>query len=325
MINFRKSAPISLMNLIFLGIMLGYPAGLYSQSVLGDDPVDVDIMHPSIGATFSTEPARNFRDLEGSYSVRSMGAHLALPLAETVQGEKLDRSYSVLLLRAAAAAILPEISILGRQHRLYTSSIGLTYGMVTSSRSMYTFTLHGGIAEDEITVQNSRVRVTGSGLASNRLSDQVTLHYGLAYTYTFEQGRLLPLLGLRWRFAEDWDLRTILPFSLRFNYRSSNTLRFGFGANVHGNRFRFSDSELSAGETDVLNLRMIEIQMSMNIDWKLKNDILAKIEAGVTAARKIYIATDNHTLFSSNVKPSPFLVLTLRFSLGGNQYPFEEI
>ncbi|GEM_PF-2123659 len=323
MINFRMSQRRSVWALVFLGIMLGYPTGLYSQSVLGDDPVEIDVFRPSIGATFSTQPSRSFRDLQGSYGVRSWGANITLPFYETVQGENLDRSSSVFLFRAAASTILPEITFLNQQHRLYTSSLGLTYGVFTSSRSMYTFTLNGGIAEDEVTIHNLHARVTGSGLASSRLSDQVALIYGLAYTYTFEQGRFLPLLGLCWHFAPDWNLRTIFPLSLRFNYRSSNTVRLGFGINVHGNRFRFSDSQLSGGESDLLNLRLTEIQMSMNVDWKLKNDITAKIEAGITAARKLYIAADNRTLISSSVKPSPFLVMTLRFNLGENRYPFE--
>jgi hypothetical protein len=310
--------------LILFAFLLANPSGLYSQSLLGDDPVEVDVFHPSIGATFSAQPACNFRDLQGSYGVRSMGAHVTLPLYETVQGEKTDRSYSVILLRAAASTILPEISFLDRQHTLYTSSVGLTYGILTSSRTVYTFTLNGGIAEDNETIPNSRVRVTGSGLISSRVLDQMSLLYGLAYTYTFEKGRFLPLLGLRWHFAEDWNLRAVLPMSLRFNYRYTNDVKFGVGVNVHGNRFRFSDDQLAGGETGVLNLRLTEIQMSVNVDWKLKNDISAKIEAGITAARKLYIAMDDRTLLSSSVKPSPSILMALRFTLGENKFSGEE-
>jgi hypothetical protein len=297
---------------------------LLGQTMLGDDQVKVGILRSSIGASFSMQPTRSLRDFQGSYSYRSAGAEVTLPVYETRKGETDDKEHSIVLLRANASIIDPEITVLAQQHKLVASSIGLTYGTFTSSRMDYALALNAGIAEDEVTIHEAHVRFTGFGLSTSHINDNSILIYGLAYTYTFDRGRLFPLLGLRWRFAPDWDFHVLLPLSIQMKYRYTNDVAFGMDINVHGNRFRFSDEQFSDGRSEVLNLRMTELQFGVNVNWKLKKEMLLQIETGITTARKVYITSSSGDLFSSGVKPSPFLTMKLRFILSESAFQFED-
>jgi hypothetical protein len=156
------------------------------------------------------------------------------------------------------------------------------------------------------------------------MNENTLLIYGLAYTYTFDRGRLFPVLGVRLRFAEDWALHVMLPFTVHVRYRYTRDVSFGLGIDVHGNRFRFSDEQLSGGQSEVLNLRLTEIQFGAVINWKLKKDFLVNIETGIATARKIYISSANGDLFSSGIKPSAFIGMKVRFILGEHGLPFED-
>jgi hypothetical protein len=109
---------------------------------------------------------------------------------------------------------------------------------------------------------------------------------------------------------------------MKYRYRSDVT--FGLGVDVHGNRFRFFDEQLSSRRSDVLNLRMTELQFGVNVSWKLKKKMLLTIETGITTARNVYITSSYGDLFSSGVKPSPFLTMKLRFILSESAFQFED-
>ena len=155
------------------------------------------------------------------------------------------------------------------------------------------------------------------------MDENTILIYGLAYTYTFDRGRLLPLLGLRWLFAADWDVQLLLPFSIQVKYRYTSDVTVGSGVYIHGNQFRFSDDQLSGGQSEVMNLRLTEVQIGADVNWKLKKNLLLTFETGITTASHVDITASNGNLFSSGVKPSPFLTMKLRFILSESAAPFE--
>ena len=168
-------------------IIIFWSDGLYSQTALGDNQVKVDILQSSIGGDYTLQPTRSFRDVLGTYSMQSAGVDMTLPVHETPVGETYDKGLSMILLRANASTIDPAISVLAQQHKLYASSVGLTYGTFTSSRNEYALTMNAGIAEDEVTIHDARARFTGFGLGTSHMDENTILIYGLAYTYTFDQ------------------------------------------------------------------------------------------------------------------------------------------
>ena len=83
---------------------------IYSQTALGDDQVKVDILQSSIGGGYTLQPTRSFRDVLGTYSMRSAGVDMTLPVYESPAGDTYDKELSMILLRANALTIDPAIS-----------------------------------------------------------------------------------------------------------------------------------------------------------------------------------------------------------------------
>jgi hypothetical protein len=305
-------------------LLITYGGYLHAQSLQGDEPVEVELFHPRIGGVYTVQPERSFRDQAGSYGMRSGRAFVDVPLFERVSGVDLARDYSVLLLQASASASYPEFSIMNRQHKLYGSALGLTYGILTSDRSLYAMTLSASIAEDEVTISNSQARIFGLVIGSSKLTNDCSLIYGLGYTYLFDQDRLLPIAGVQWRIAPQWFLRAILPFAVRVNYHISSEWSSGLGMTVAGSRFRYSGDQWNLGANDEVSLRLSEIQLGVNVNWKPRQDMLLKSTVGMVVARRLDVLNGANELFTARVQPSPSLSISLQFILWKQPFTSDE-
>jgi hypothetical protein len=137
----------------------------------------------------------------------------------------------------------------------------------------YALSESAGFAEDDVTIHDARGRIAGFGFGTSLMNETTLLMCGPAYTYTLDRGRLFPVLGLRWRFEDDGVLHVMPPFIIHFRYRYTRDVTFGFGIDIHGNRFWFSDEQVSGGRSEVVTLQLTEVQVAADVNWKLMKDV----------------------------------------------------
>ena len=289
-----------------------------AQTMLGTESIEVEMLRPSVGFSFSFEPRRNFRDVIGSYSLQSNSMDAMIPIIEQWGQDSKGPSMYTLLVRGAAASIRPDVSMLNRQHQLYTSSLGLTFGMSTTSRSMYSLTASLGFAEDDKTVEDFHARFTGSFLATYPLDFSSTLLYGLNYSYNFDRELFLPMLGVRWNFSDRWVFNSLLPFFARVSYQEDRNISVGMALRLHGNRFRFSNEGVFGSEPETISLRVFETQIGIDANIRLHETLLLRAELGVMGGRRIGFAFGNDEFLSSCIQSSGYLTLGAKFLFGGN-------
>ena len=301
----------------FFLLIFAVPAGsLVAQFIPGDEQHDIDFLRPRIFAGYTTTSTRSFEDIAGTYKMTSFSLGATVPFYDDVvrSDEGTDARFAIASGRFSS--LLPQISFLATRHTLYAATLGASAGLFTNSKNLYMLTLNAGIAEDDNTIQNPQLRLTGSGLGTERFGDSFRLLFGLSYSYTFDRGLLLPILGADWKFAEEWRLRLLLPFLFEVQFEDMSSLQFGFLVRANGNRFRFEDDNYSAGSSNAEYLRISQLQAAFRVSLRIVDNLWVYGEAGVLRNRNLGIWAGENNLVSSRIENSGYSSMILRYTIG---------
>lgn len=286
-----------------------------SQSMLGGDTGVPEIMRPSIGAGFSFVPRSNFSDGLNTFKLttRYMGA--AIPIYERIVPEGPDKGFVGILMHGSASVIVPQISFSAEQHRLTAVTLGMTATFLTSERNMYVLTLNGGFAEDRINLTETEFRLSGSGIGTWRAIEGTTILFGASYSYNFDRGVLLPILGVRGRIGEGWSYSVLFPVVLRVRYRYDREWIFAWVIRPSGNRFHASNEGMFPNAPETVDMRIFQIQAGMEAQYRVYRHVVVQGELGVLGGRRLIWSSEDKNLKTASIAGSGYLTLGVRFFL----------
>lgn len=311
MILRRKVTP-HLLLLIFV-VSAG---SLFAQVIPGDEQHDVNFLRPQIFAGYSTTSTRNFEDIVGTYKMTSFSLGAMVPVYDDfIKGGESTKSRFVIA-SGRFSSLLPQVSFFSTRHNLYAATFGASAGLFTLSKNLYMFTLNAGFAEEDNTIRDPQLRLTGSGLGTQRFGDSFRLLFGLSYSYTFDRGLLLPVLGSDWKFTDEWRLRLLLPFFLEVQFEDMSSLQFGFVVRANGNRFRFEDDNYATGSANTEYLRISQLQAAFRVSMRVVDNLWIYGEAGVLRNRNFSIWAGESSLVSSRIENSGYSSMILRYTIG---------
>ena len=100
---------------------------------------------------------------------------------------------------------------------------------------------------------------------------------------------VLPAVGVRWKYADEWTLNFILP-NPRLEYELNEKLLLYFGATLEAGTFRVGDDFGSEHGLPVLDGEMVdflEIRIGPGCSWKLAPNLTLEAEAGLMPYRAL--------------------------------------
>lgn len=109
---------------------------------------------------------------------------------------------------------------------------------------------------------------------------------------------ILPIAGVTWRFAPNWDFTIGFPRA-GLNYAASPALKFGIGATVQGGSFHIAtDPRPPAAGTrlDDTALDYREIRVGLSVDYQFNDAISLSVEGGVITDQKFEYYQRGYTL-----------------------------
>ncbi len=209
-----------------------------------------------------------------------------------------------------------DISFLTRRHTVYRADVRPAAIWAVSDRDIFLVSIGAGFSEDQETIRNPRLRATALVLGNHRASETRSYQYGLAYSYVFGRGRLLPLAGFRWRPAPDWLVSAMVPFVISVRHGVSSGAAVGLLVAPHGNEVRFSNSGDFPGQPDTVHFRLRELKIGGEADLRIARSVLARLEAGALVARQLRFADGDNEFLKTSLRPAAYAQLTLRWSFG---------
>ncbi len=304
----------SILTFLILYVLWGSTAKSQIEST--DDHLGSDFLQPQISAGFSTAPVRNFQDIAGTFSVNSATVMAAVPIYRALGGVLDNSTTYFVLTRVEFSSVDEDISFLSSSNTIYKTRIGVTGGIATTHHHLYLLTLGGGFAEDHSIIDAPKFRGTGSLLGKYQLEDSFAFIYGLSYSYTFNRGLLLPLLGVHCALGSDMNLHMILPFSLDLDYHEAQELRFGFVIRANGDQIHVGQDSYVGHQTLPLYLKIAQIQIGFRVSYMLSNDLWLVGEAGALRNRNFAIGTTETNLVSSKIENSRYSTIIFKYDFG---------
>jgi hypothetical protein len=286
---------------------------ILAQGLATEDHLSLDFLRPQIVAGFSDVSARLFKNLDGTYDATSVTLEAAIPVYQDFSPPS-DRLTSYLLIaRGQFSAVKPEISFLTYSRSLYLSTVGLTGGIRTPSGHLYLLTLNAGAAEDDEAISHPRIRPTGSLLGKYQLKDSFSFIYGISYSYAFDRGLLLPMLGAHCVLGEDFEMHVVLPYSFELEYEEIQNLLFGLVVRANGNQVHINDDRNFPPQSLPLYLKSAQVQAAFSVSVGLGQHWWLCGEAGVARDRNLAIGTLDHNLVSSKIENAGYSSLIIKY------------
>jgi hypothetical protein len=281
-----------------------------------EDHLGPDFLQPQITAGYSAASARNLQDYEGTFGVNSVTLTAAVPLYRDLEGTSENPTIYFMLGRAQFSALDEDISFLSSSREIYKSRIGITGGIATAGHHLYLITIGGGFAEDRNTISSPRIRATGSLLGKYQLDNSFAFIYGLSYSYTFNRGLVLPLLGTHCSLGRNLSLHIVLPFSVSLDYEEAQELHFGFHIRANGDQIHIEQSAYFGAQSLPLFLKIAQVQSGFSVSFEFSRGIWLLGEAGMLRNRNFAIGPLDMNLISSKIDNSGYSTIVLRYDLG---------
>ena len=123
---------------------------------------------------------------------------------------------------------------------------------------------------------------------------------------------VIPAAGVRWKFADEWTLKAILP-EPRLEYQLNDQFGAYLGASFHAGTFRLSDSFGDDRGQPALNRAMLdyfEVRVGPGFYWRIKPEIELGASAGYMVYRR-FDFSDQDLVLSSD--PAPCVQITCQF------------
>jgi hypothetical protein len=303
-------------NHVLIAFSLFCSVTVEAQLEPADDHLGSDFLQPQIAAGYSAATVRNFQDNDGTFGVNSVTLTAAVPIYRSLQGTSENPTIYFMLGRGQFSTSDEDISFLSSSRAIYKSRIGITGGIATTDHHLYLVTIGGGFAEDRNTVGSPRIRATGSLLGKYQLDNSFAFIYGLSYSYTFNRGLVLPLLGTHCSLGRNLSLHIVLPFSVSLDYEEAQELHFGFHIRANGDQIHVEETAYFGTQSLPLFMKIAQVQSGFSVSFEFSRGIWLLGEAGMLRNRNFAIGTLDKNLISSKIDNSGYSTIVLRYDLG---------
>ena len=299
-----------LLCLLFFSVSLSL-----AQQVATDDHLSLEFLRSQITLGFSTASARSFLDVDGSYNSSTGFCSATIPLYGNLSDHTEGTLSYFILARGHFSYFRPAISFLSSSSSVYLAKVGLTGGIATTVRHVYLLTFNAGLAENGNKLSNARTRPTGSLIGKYQLDGSFAFVYGISYSYTFDRGLLLPVLGTHCTLVKDLQLHLVLPFSMELEYADVPSLHFGFVARANGNQIHVQENGNFGQLSSPLYLKVSQIQIAFSVSLEVAEKIWLYGEAGALRNRNLAIGPLDHNLVSSRIENSGYSSIVLKYAI----------
>jgi hypothetical protein len=140
---------------------------------------------------------------------------------------------------------------------------------------------------------------TGLFLANYARSRELVWSFGLRAD-PFADTAVIPIVGVNWRFAPDWEFTVGFP-RVGFGYEASPALKLGFGLSAQGGSFHVGRDprpvSIAVGpRLDDTRLDYREIRVGLSVDYKFSDVLSLAFEAGAITDQKFDYYEHGYTL-----------------------------
>lgn len=253
------------------------------------------VMRPTLLADFQAEVAHASR--EGLDRGDTPSGEVGVTSARFSVGARYQPDTTAYLVGIAAAT--HELDVTGALLPERVAELSVNLGLQRPYRGKWiaAFYARPGFYGDFEEVSDS-FNVPVLALAHYRRSADLTWSFGLNAN-ALSDNPVLPIVGVSWRFAPDWQFQLGFPQS-GLTRRLSDQLSLRTGVSFSGGSFRVTRNlgVPAPGIARLANTRLDfrEVRAGLGADWKLGRDAVLSVDLGAVSDRKFDYIDRNYRL-----------------------------
>lgn len=289
---------------------------IFNGTLFAQQEITLDLFRPQLGVAGQTVPNKGFDEISGEFGFQSLSLYGILPLGpSSIRTSGFIRLLQFLVF-AHATGLKPEITFIDSQHTFYSGDIALASLIVSNSKNIYWFSGGLGSAVDDQAIQDIAPRFWTLDFGTYRAGKSFMFIYGLTFAYTFGKGLFFPLLGMYWEPNYNWSVQTILPLSLKIDYRVNNSLTPFFLIGILGNNFQFSNNGEFENYPQLVSMKVVWSYLSLGLNYKVTSNFSLMARSGILGNRQFSLADGNTNFISSTIAPSGYLQIVVKYTFG---------
>jgi uncharacterized protein DUF6268 len=235
----------------------------------------------------------------------------------------LEYRSMVILANLNAGYALPFFTFIDTRHQLISGSAGGSVIYNSGNKNTWLAGANAGIAEDIETLNSYSLRFTGHFLFKHKVSGDFSYHAGFVYSFVYGRGLPLPILGCIIRTNDKSKLKITLPLSISYMIKTSEFNMLTLFVQPDGSAYQFatkSDTFFFGRNDEIVKFRSRNIKGGISYKIGTKERFHFTPEAGFMFKRNISFTegtfTTSESFSSSNVKPAPYVKVSLRILIG---------
>lgn len=252
-----------------LAVFLCFVLPVFSQT-----DIPGKVKNARFGFAVGSQAKRDYKnDKTGSYRYSMFNAGLLLPVYNKISEQKGLTGHGVFISPGLELG-KADISTLGQSRMLVNAGLSAGGYYLLNPRHLFLGTVRAMVNEDEFTINYYVLRYNLSLIYAWKTGRRFTLLSGLAYTYSFGDPYLVPVLGGKYQITPHSFIRAVLPLQVTYINKLSNKwtftcfMRSQGGLNRFENRRYFSDSSVM-----VMNLRRRAFGIGTGITHHTTNNL----------------------------------------------------
>ena len=267
----------------------------------------------TVGISVGRIPETDLTTRTGTFESRWFGISAAVPVSRSITLQNGEGSLQQFTLTGSLRRNTTEFSLLSGTRTISSGWFGGSWFTVGTSKE---FTLLSGSIgytgeSDPGGARTLRLRLLALGTL--RLSDPLMMMYGATYSALFGRDLLLPLLGIRWKIADDWSSSFLLPAALSVRYRAGSSVSFTLSVSAAGDRFQTANRGDFSGAANSLQWRTTGIRSLLKTQISLSDAFGLTVDLGSLSKRNISLYSGTDMILKEPLKASRYVSLGLRY------------
>ena len=286
----------------------------FSVSFLSSqETFDITPSSGTVGITFGRIPETDLMSRSGSYESRWFGINASVPLSRSISITESEGILQQFTLNGSLRRNTTEFSLLSGTRMISSGWLGGSWFIVTSSKELYLISGSIGYIGETDPGGTKTPRLRLLALGTLRLSDPLRMMYGATYSALLGRDLLLPLLGIRWKIADDWSSSLLLPASLSVRYRASSTVSISLSFSAAGEKIQTANRGDYPGATSSLQWRTAGVRSMLKTHITLSDAFSLTVDLGSISKRNVSLYSGTDLILKEQLMSSRYFSLGLRY------------
>ncbi len=274
----------------------------------------------TVGIAFGRIPETDLMSRSGSYESRWFGINASVPLSRSISITEGEGTLQQFTLNGSLRRNTTEFSLLSGTRMISSGWLGGSWFIVTASKEFYLISGSIGYIGETDPGGTKTPRLRLLALGTLRLSDPLRMMYGATYSALLGRDLLIPLLGIRWKIADDWSSSLLLPASLSVRYRAASTVSISLSFSAAGEKIQTANRGDYPGAASSLQWRTAGVRSMLRTHVALSDAFGLTVDLGSISKRNISLYSGTDMILKEQLMSSRYFSLGLRykFDTGGD-------